>query len=312
MTLSPNLQTNLFGFDDIFKKMNILYELGDLPNRILISGPKGIGKSTFAHHLINWIFSKNEDLPYDNKLFKINNQNRSFKLVNNLSHPNFHLIELIDEKKKIEILQIRNMINFINKSSFNSNPRFVLIDNVEDLNKNSLNALLKVVEEPHENVFFILINDSNRKIQDTLKSRCLLFKKHFSFTEAIAITNKILDDNILDLINIEIVNYYNSPGHLLNFITFANKYELDLSSINLKDFLILLIKDNYFKKDNFIKKQIFELIELYFLHLIHLSNNKNKVFNFYSYFLRKINNAHKFNLDYETLFMEFNTEILNG
>lgn len=312
MTLSSNLQTNLFGFDDIFKRMNILYETDNLPNKILISGPKGIGKSTFAYHLVNWIFSKNEELPYDNKLFKINNQNRSFKLVNNLSHPNFHLIELIDEKKNIEILQIRNMINFINKSSFNSNPRFVLINNVEDLNKNSLNALLKVVEEPHENVFFILINDSNRIIQDTLKSRCLLFRKHFSFTESIEITNKILGDNILDLINIEIINYYNSPGHFLNFITFANKYELDLSSINLKDFLILLIKDNYYKKDNFIKKKIFELIELYFLHLIRLSNNKNKVFNFHSNFLKKINNTHKYNLDYETLFMEFNTEILNG
>ena len=44
MTLSSNLQTNLFGFDDIFKRMNILYETDNLPNKILISGPKGIGK----------------------------------------------------------------------------------------------------------------------------------------------------------------------------------------------------------------------------------------------------------------------------
>ena len=312
MILSPNLQTNLFGFDDIFNEIINLYKIGKLPNKILLTGPKGIGKSTFAYHIINWIFSQNEDFAYDKQYYKISNQNRSFKLVNNLSHPNFYLIDLINEKKNIEISQVRNMITYINKSSFNSNPRFVLIDNVENLNRNSINALLKVVEEPNDNVFFLLINDSNRKIQDTLKSRCLIFRKHFSFTDTIKITNKILDNNVLDLINIDIVNYYNSPGYFINFITFAKNYNLDLSSINLKEFLILLIKENYFKKDNFIKKHIFDLIELYFLHLVHSSVNKNKVFNFHNKFLKKINNTHKFNLDYEALFMEFNSKILNG
>ena len=50
------------------------------------------------------------------------------------------------------------MINYINKSSFNNIPRFILIDNIEHLNKNSTNALLKIIEEPNNNVFFILIH----------------------------------------------------------------------------------------------------------------------------------------------------------
>ena len=38
------------------------------------------------------------------------------------------------------------MINFCNKSSFNNREKIVLIDSIEKLNKNSVNALLKIVE----------------------------------------------------------------------------------------------------------------------------------------------------------------------
>ena len=49
------------------------------------------------------------------------------------------------------------MIEYSNKSSFNHSSRFVIIDNLEFLNTNSVNALLKIIEEPNTNLFFILI-----------------------------------------------------------------------------------------------------------------------------------------------------------
>ena len=67
------------------------------------------------------------------------------------------------------------MINYANKSSFNNKERIILIDNVENLNLNSSNALLKIIEEPNDNVFFILIFDNTKKILETVKSRCLKF-----------------------------------------------------------------------------------------------------------------------------------------
>ena len=66
-------------------------------------------------------------------------------------------------KKNIEISQIRKMIEYTNKSSFNNSPKLILIDNIENLNKNSVNALLKLIEEPKYNVFFILIHNCNKK-----------------------------------------------------------------------------------------------------------------------------------------------------
>ena len=51
--------------------------------------------------------------------------------------------------------------------------RFVILDDVEVFNKNSLNALLKLIEEPGESNYFILINNSTKDLIETIKSRCL-------------------------------------------------------------------------------------------------------------------------------------------
>ena len=80
--------------------------------------------------------------------FEINSENRSFKTILNKSNPNFILIDISLEKKFIDVNQIRDLITNLNKSSFNNKPRFVLIDNIEFLNINSVNALLKILEEP--------------------------------------------------------------------------------------------------------------------------------------------------------------------
>ena len=153
LELKSSNQKQLFSYKNTFLDIVNLYNQKKLPNKILFSGPKGIGKATFAYHLINYIFSKDEESNYDIDNLQINDSNKSFKLVLNQTHPNFHLIDLLDEKKIIEISQIRNMIIYANKSAFNNKERIVLIDNAENLNLSSSNALLKIIEEPNENVF---------------------------------------------------------------------------------------------------------------------------------------------------------------
>ena len=56
---------------------------------------------------------------------------------------------------------------------------------------------------------------------------------------------------------------------------------------------------------------MFNLIELYFLRILYQSKHKNKIFSFYTKFINKINYTNKFNLDYESLFMEFKSKVLN-
>jgi len=311
MKLKPSENTILYGMHHFFNIISKLYNENKMPTKILLSGKKGLGKSTLAYHIINHILSINEEFKYDSSNFIINKHNRSFKLLQNNSHPNFYLIDLLSDKKNIDIAQIRAMITYTNKSSFNNEARFVLIDNIEYLNKNSINALLKVIEEPNENIFFILINNNEKNILPTLKSRCLSFKINFTFNESIYVSNQILGENIFDLINQDLINYYNTPGEIIDLINFSKERDIDLNDYTLINFLNLLIDNGYYKKNKPIKILLINFIELFFLKEYKLSSTKKSLLNLYHNFIIKIENAEKFNLDEESLFLEFKSKLLN-
>ncbi len=307
--IEPINQINLFGLDKYINEIIKLYKKDKLPNKILLNGQKGIGKSTLSYHFINYVLSQNEEYSYDSMNFKINSENRSYKTVLNKSNPNLTLIDIEFDKKYIDINQIRKLIIDLNKSSFNSKPRFVLIDNIEYLNTNSINALLKVLEEPSTNVHFILINN-NKSILPTLSSRCLNFKVSLTNKESTVITNKLLQGKIDDFINKDLINYYMSPGNIYNLINFANDNNYDLVNTNLDNFLESLINKKHYKKNRLISFMIFDFIEFYF-NKINASLS-SRLTNKYSYFLKRISDTKRFNLDEDTLFTEFKENILNG
>lgn len=306
MNLSPNNQLHLLGLDDNFIELADLYKDKKLPNKILLSGQKGLGKCTLAYHLINFILSKDEDFSYNLKELLINKDNKSYKLIQNGSCPNFILIDVAFEKKNIEINQIRNLINSLTKSSLNSKPRFILIDNIEYLNLNSINALLKILEEPTDNTYFILIHN-NKKMLPTLSSRCLPFRISLSNDDVLNISNKLLNSNIYQLINKELLNYYSTPGQIYNLVKFSKELDIDIKHLDLKSFLSLLINESYYKKNNLIKNIIFEFVELFLVNKISLEYSF-----LYSYFLNRIKETKMFNLDEESLFFEINSKLLNG
>ena len=309
MKLEPANQIRLFSHNEQFENLKNLYSKKKMPNKILFSGEKGIGKCTLAYHVINYILSLGEEDPYDDKNLQINTENKTFKLIQNKSNPNFILIDVSIDKKNIDIDQIRNLIISLNKSSFNNKPRIVLIDNIELLNLNSVNALLKILEEPNDNINFILINN-NKKILPTLKSRCLDFKIQLNFEQSIETINKILNNNIYDLLNIDLINHYNTPGQLFNLINLQNQFDLNLKEMNLKDLILFIIKNKHYKKDFIINELIYSLIEFYLRSKISVDDIS--LINIKDHFLKKINDTKKFNLDEETLLMEFEDKVLNG
>ena len=310
MNLEPSENTSIYGYKYFFNEIIQLYNNRKMPNKILLSGKKGSGKSTFAYHLVNFFLSKDEELKYDLIENKINSENKSFKLLQNNSHPNFYLIDLLAEKKNIDVAQIRGMISYTNKSTFNNQDRFIMIDNVEYLNKNSINALLKIIEEPNENIYFILINNSEKNMLPTLKSRCITFKIHFSFDETVNICNQILNQNILNELNYDLINYYCTPGEIIKLIRFAEEKQINLRDQDVSSIINLIIENTYYKKNIFIKNLLINFIELFLLKRYKRSNNKNFLLNFYQCFIQKINNTEKFNLDEESLFLEFKSKIL--
>jgi len=310
MNLKPSENIKIYGMETFFMEIARLHNQKKMPNKILLSGKKGSGKSTLAYHLINYVLSENEEFKYNLENFSINENNKSYKLLQNNSHPNFYLIDLLTEKKSIDVGQIREMINYTNKSTFNNMARFILIDNIENLNKNSVNALLKIIEEPNENVFFILINNSEKILLPTLKSRCLTFKISLTFDDSLNISNSILEKNVLEFVNYDLISYYNSPGQIISLFNFAEEKLINLKDHTISSFINLIIENNYYKKNKSVKVLLIDLIELFFLKKYTIIDTKISLINFYHNFIKKIHDTEKFNLDEESLFLEFKSKLL--
>ena len=82
------------------------------------------------------------------------------------------------------------------------------------------------------------------------------------------------------------------------------------ANVILKNFIKKIIMEKLYKKNNSIKNLIYSLMEFYFRKNVSVTNIK--LIYSYNYFLKKIENTKTFNLDEETLFMEFEDSILNG
>jgi len=212
----------------------------------------------------------------------------------------------LKKKKTIDIFQIRSLISDLNKSSLNSKPRIILIDNIENLNINSVNSLLKILEEPPSNTYFILISN-NKKVLPTVKSRCLNFNIILNNKTSLEISNKLFGSQFLTLINNNLLDYYFTPGKVSNLINFLSNHNIDFENLSLKGILNLLIDKLYYKKDISLKLMTYELIELFLNYEFNYRN-----MNLYHSFLKKIDDTKKFNLDEESLFIEFKTKMLNG
>ena len=133
-----------------------------------------------------------------------------------------------------------------------------------------------------------------------------------SFDGCINTANLLLKRNIFELVNNELISYYSTPGIFIKLINFAQKNEINLNDYTLINFLILLIEKNYYKKNKFIKNIIINFIQLKFFNEYKLSKKKDSIVEFYHKFFDKIKNAEKFNLDEESLFIEFKSKLLNG
>ena len=301
---------NLIGHKDLFKELFNLHDKNLLPTKLLFTGSKGIGKNLLSLHLINYIFSIDEDYKYDKVKRKINDNNKSNKLVINNLHPNLINIELKKDKKFIDVNQIREINSFINKSSFNNQKKIILIDCVENLNINAVNALLKNLEDSDENKIFILINNNITKIPKTLKSRCIVFKFH--------LTNKEVNDIVYNHFGIDYLNdalknfqhYSFTPGFYIGLIDFLNEQNFDIQTIEVSEVFTHIFEKKLYKTNLFIKNNIKCLFQLFFLKNLNI-NNYN-YFNLYKYFLEKLNNVINYNLDLDTFLIDFKEKMLNG
>ena len=287
-----------------------LYVNRKLPQTILFTGEKGIGKLNAAYHLINFILSKDEDNEYCITTNKINSNNKTYNLLLKNIHPNLFLISLKDKKKNIDIEQIKNMKNFLNITSFSNKPKIVLIDGSEYLNLSSSNSLLKSLEENLNNVFFILVHDIKKKLLTTIKSRCIQFKFFLNDEDREKRINEILNNQFNDLSS-DFKNKYISPLFFKSLLEYCNKNNLQINDINLDNLLSDILKKKDYKKNEFVLKNFFLLVQLFLYKKIKKEQNNSKYFYLLKYFTQRFDDVAKFNLDFESYVLEFKNLIYN-
>ena len=301
--------SKMIGHKSLFNDFIYLDQIQKFPNKILLNGPKGIGKKLFVNHFLNYFYLKENIQSYNLKNYEYNLSNNISKLISSNSHPNVLKVYRKNDKKIIDIDQIREMIKFTNQTSFNNDRRFIIIENVNLLGINSANALLKSIEEPNNKIHFILINNSEFKVLETIKSRCLEFKLNLLNSEVMEIVNYHFEADIYKDINLDFINNYNSPSFLISLVNFLESNDLSIKDNSIENLLAYIIKNKSYTSNDFIKEYLNLFIELFFYKNINIS--KKISFKIKKYFYLKLSFVKKYNLDFESFFLEFNDKLLS-
>lgn len=209
-------------FSEIKEKLLDQFNKKTLHHAIMLSGNYGIGKATFAYWLVsNMIIDECKKQNNDENLIKMH-----INLLEKNIHPDVFFLNIQEGENEIKIDQVREMLNKINLKSTYGN-KFVIIDDINSINFNGLNTLLKTLEEPFKNTFFLIIDHQTTRLLDTIYSRCNKIKLSLSSEECMSILQQLHPDWSKE----DIKFYANISGNSINF---ANKlHELDITkSIN--------------------------------------------------------------------------------
>ena len=162
------------------------FAAGRLPHAWLISGPQGVGKATFAYRIARFLLAQPNEAgaaglfgaPAVPATIEIEPSGRVFRQVAQQGHPDFRLLERTPNPRtgrlrtEIVIDDVRAIIDFLHLRPAASPWRVVIVDSADDLNPNSANALLKILEEPRPNTVILLLSHAPQALLPTIRSRC--------------------------------------------------------------------------------------------------------------------------------------------
>ncbi|HNA20572.1 MAG TPA: DNA polymerase III subunit delta' [Agitococcus sp.] len=145
-----------------------------LPHAFIFSGVQGIGLFEFSQVMSAWLLCQQPQSDGACGVCK------SCQLWQAQSHPDYRLVaQLVDDKGKtsqvIKVDQIRELLDFLNKSAQLNGYRVAVIHHADTLNTNAANSLLKNLEEAGKNTAIILLTEQPLSLLATIRSRCQQF-----------------------------------------------------------------------------------------------------------------------------------------
>lgn len=177
-TPEPQENPALVGHGEAAALAACAYRDGRLHHALLLAGPAGIGKATFAFHLARHLLTFPDASAAPNRLAPADPASQAFRLIAQEAHPSvLHLTRPWNDKTKkwgtvISVEEIRRVGHFLSLRSHDGGYRIVIVDPVDDLNRAAANALLKSLEEPPSRTLFILVAHSAGRLLPTIRSRC--------------------------------------------------------------------------------------------------------------------------------------------
>ena len=295
---------NLFGLNKNFKFLSNLYLEKNLPKVLMFTGNKGVGKATLVNHFLHSIFdernyNKNNLTFQQNTIFGSQLRNNFFQNIIYINGADF---------KSVKIEDIRNLKKKILQSTISSKERFIIFDDIELFNHNSLNALLKIIEEPSEKNYFFLINNKSKPLLETIKSRALELKIILNENQRMEVINKLIDFHKLELI-LDPKTSKLSPGNFVKFNHICKEYNIDPVNDLVENFTLIL---NLHKKnkDVLFINLIFFITDYYLKHV----KDKNlfdtdKIFEIKNHIFESLNNFIIYNINQNSLINAVNQKL---
>jgi DNA polymerase III subunit delta' len=173
----------LFGHSGPEAELLRSFSTGKLHHAWMLTGPKGVGKATFAWRASRFLLATPEsdgglfaapppetlDIPPDHPIAR--------RLLQRAEPRHFHLRRGPNDKETalsqvISVEEVRKMKSFFALSAADGGRRTAIIDALDEMNPAAANALLKLLEEPPENVTFFLIAHQPARLLPTIRSRC--------------------------------------------------------------------------------------------------------------------------------------------
>jgi DNA polymerase-3 subunit delta' len=145
-----NSSWQTFGHDNVKNILSKQLAMEVFPHAYLFAGPEGVGKKTLA-------------LEFAQRILGAGHLKQ---------HPDFKL--LADSEGQIPVEEVRDFIGGLGYKPFAAKRKVAILDNAQNLNVQSSNALLKTLEEPSESTILILIA-SGKQLLPTIVSRCQVF-----------------------------------------------------------------------------------------------------------------------------------------
>ena len=303
----PKNSLNLYGLEKDFHFLSSLYSTQKLPKILMLSGQRGVGKSTLINHFIFSIFDEEN---YNKDLFYFSKTSPFYKKFKTDVFQNIIYLKGADFKS-IKIENIRNLKKQILQSSILDKNRFIILDDIELFNVNALNALLKIIEEPSKNNYFILINNQTKPLIETIKSRSLEYKITLNEINRIKIINKLLElHNIKKILEPDESRL--TPGRFIKFNYICGEYDIFTNNQFLDNLSLLL---NLYKKNKDILfiDMAFYLTDFYFNNFKKEKIMKNdKIYKNKTFILSNLNKFLTLNLNQNSLINAINNELKHG